>query len=244
MQRLEIIEKDIWECISDLEIIIGPSNMTLAVHNMGHFPRQVQDFGPIRETWAFGAESKLGTMKRKAFNRYLPGACIMHRQVYEESFRIIARISSNQKAVEPSIQIEMPGKIYPIGKSIQKESHKLKSTVNDIRTYITSNWRHECEEIMNDLAPGSNEYILQVLHRTSYDMVSNYKGRKKSIVGKMPLNFHFYKKFRLNKVEFETFSSAKNKSRTDNSNIVFKPPKEPERLLVGRAHTIVRAEVW
>lgn len=217
--------------------------MTLAVHNMGHFSRQVKDFGPIRETWAFGAESKLGTMKRKAFNRYLPGACIMYRQVYEESLRIIARISSSQIRNGANIPLEMPGRIHPVGKSVQKESHKSRSTINDIIKYITSNWKEECSELLQDLAPGSNEYILQVLQRTSHELVSDYDGRKKSLVGVQPKTLQSYKKFRFNQVEFETFSNAQSKARTDNSNIVFKIPQEPERLLVGRIHSIIQAEV-
>lgn len=240
VQDLGKIEEGIWECICELETFIGHKHMTLALHNMGHFARQVLDFGPVRETWAYGAESKLGTMKRKAFNRYLPGACIMHRQVYEESLRIIARVSSNQ-VEKGQATPELPGRICPSGAGTSRACNGSDSTWHGIMQYMMEFWP-EFNDVMADLGVARNTCPWQEIDRANHLLKADYTGRKKSLVGVWPNRIQTYTSFSLNGVRFETSDSANKKAKTDNSNIVFTSHGSTEALF-GRIQCVVKVEV-
>lgn len=247
IQELEEMEQTVWECLCRLETFIPTHYMTLAIHNCGHFARQIINFGPVRETWAFGAESKLGMMKRRAFNRYLPGATIMHRQVYEDSLRIIARISYFDPVgldrLEENSIINTSGVVALYGSKKSTMFTAVDSLRHSIMEHIENKWP-ESKEILEQLAPGEEYSCLwEVLRKTGYQDKCLFVGRKKSIAGVWPKKACNYKTFRINGVAYETYENARRKSRTDNSNIVYKPDDTVEEFQAGRIESVLEVQV-
>ena len=241
------MELMVWECLCRLETFIPTHHMTLAIHNCGHFARQIINFGPVRETCAFGAESKLGMMKRRAFNRYLPGATIMHRQVYEDSLRIIARISSCDSVGlgwhQQNSIINTCGVVDLHGSKTFPEFTAVDSLRHSIMEHIESTWP-ESKEILDQLAPGEEDSCLwEVLRKTGYQDKDLFTGRKKSLAGVWPTKACSYKTFRLNGVAYETYENARRKSRTDNSNIWYKPDNTVEEFQLGRIESVIEVQV-
>ena len=241
------MEQTVWKYLCDLETFIPTHQMTLAIHNSGHFARQIINFGPVRETWAFGAESKLGMMKRRAFNRYLPGATIMHRQVYEDSLRIIARISSCDTVGldrrEGNPVVNTPGIVVPYGRKEMRDFTAVDSLRHSIMEHVRINWP-ESKEILDQLAAGEEGSCLwEVLENTKAEDTKHFEGRKKSLAGVWPTKACSYKTFRLNGVAYETYKNAKRKSRTDNSNIWYKPDDTVEEFEGGRIESVIEVQV-
>ncbi|WPT11393.1 hypothetical protein PSENEW3n2_00000831 [Picochlorum sp. SENEW3] len=245
-REAEMVEQSVWECLCHLETFIPSHFMTLAIHNTGHFARQIINFGPVRETWAFGTESKLGMMKRRAFNRYLPGATIMHRQVYEDGLRIIARISSserlgaNRREKDPG---EAPGTVFPCGAKSDIGFTAADNLRHAIMEHIQTCWP-ESQELIDELALEENESCLwEVLDESGCDTLKeHYEGRRRSIVGVWPTKACSFKSFKLNGVTYETYASARKKSRTDNSNILYKAQGTTQGFEAGRIESILEVQ--
>lgn len=186
-------------------------------------------------------------MKRRAFNRYLPGATIMHRQVYEDSLRIIARISSldpiGLNRPEENSIINTSGVVAPYGSKTLTRFNAADSLRHSIMEHIENRWP-ESKEILEQLAPGE-EYssLWEVLQNTGYQDKCLFAGRKKSIAGVWPTKACNYKTFRLNGVAYETYENARRKSRTDNSNIVYKPDDTVEEFQAGRIESVLEVQV-
>ena len=79
--------------------------------------------------------------------------------------------------------------------------------------------------------------------KTGYQDRCLFVGRKKSIAGVWPKKACNYKTFRINGVAYETYENARRKSRTDNSNIVYKQDDTVEEFQAGRIESVLEVQV-
>lgn len=237
MQAIPDIEISIWESLCELEEIIEPRNMTLALHNMGHFAQQVRRFGPVRETWAYGAESKLGTMKRKARNKYLPGANIMQRQIDEEGLRLIIRVAKSTPSDEEymlsrDFEIQLKG-----GKTVRKLTNYGYPLVH-IERYIQENWI-EFAELRSKLGL-EDVSIWGSQFQLDEGTVQSFNPRHKAIIGNRPREVTLYQMININGTSFETQRHTETKTRTSNSTIEYKKPWGKN---IGQIQSIIHVQV-
>ncbi|WPT11444.1 hypothetical protein PSENEW3n2_00000882 [Picochlorum sp. SENEW3] len=241
---LDGIETQIWEAICDLEKCVDPKYMTLAIHSMGHFPRQVKYLGPIRETWAYGTESKLGNLKRKTFNRFLPGACIMHRQCYEESLRFLSRTACNHADLpdtgsslpngEEGIVIRGP----PKRRRLDDNGYPLA----DVQRYICEHWKEFSTAVEKVGCEDADTFWEWHDEFCIGEDPENFTGREMGIVGIQPTEAYFYKSFTVGKRIFETEEHSNSKSKTSNCGVIFQTESTPGEVF-GRIQSIVTMQV-
>ena len=243
LQALDEIEIKVWEAICELEKCIEHRNMTLAIHNMGHFARQVKYLGPIRETWAYGTESKLGNMKRKTFNKFLPGACIMQRQCYEESLRFLSRNTRYQAEAHTRREVITKDTIDLRGSPKRKKTSVHEYPLYEIHVYITENWK-EYTKLVNEIGLDGHETLWEKLEMCEIGelQLERYRGRERGILGIPPFEAYFYKSFVMNGRIFETQQAAESKSRTSNCGVICKTAST-QREVYGKIQAIVVLQV-
>ena len=61
-----------------LEGFFAPSNWTMMFHSLHHMADQIQQWGPVRDTWMFSFESMFGNLVRTIKTRSVPIPNIMH----------------------------------------------------------------------------------------------------------------------------------------------------------------------
>lgn len=79
VQDMAALEVRVAEALVLLESAIPCSEMVIVMHLMGHLPRQIRLFGPLRTHWTYPLESFFGVLKRSVKSRKVPEAAILKR---------------------------------------------------------------------------------------------------------------------------------------------------------------------
>ena len=81
LQDLDSLEVLAAEALALVEAAFLRGEQVIMVHLLGHLAAQSRQWGPLRATWMFPAESFFGYLKAAVKNRRLPEASIIHRYV-------------------------------------------------------------------------------------------------------------------------------------------------------------------
>lgn len=105
---LKECERDMWEAQCEIIGLVGEENATYSLHSLGHLPRQVIHWGPLRSTWSYPLESSLGVRIRSVHNRARPAATIAERYIFDSTIKTFnmmtfqsAEHSTPKNAVQP-----------------------------------------------------------------------------------------------------------------------------------------------
>jgi hypothetical protein len=125
-------EKEIWESQCEIIHVVGDKDATHSLHILGHLPRQVIHWGPLRSTWSYPLESSLGLRIRSVHNKARPAATIAQRYILDNTIKTFCRLARpDQEFLAPKNCIE-PYR----GKSRNQKSDLL----TQIRDYISKEW--------------------------------------------------------------------------------------------------------
>lgn len=89
MEEIEGVETETWEALAEMELVLPRGIFNWSFHGVGHLAQQIKDYGPMRDWWVFGLESKLGHLKQHVKNRNNPEASIYRRVMLEEAAKML-----------------------------------------------------------------------------------------------------------------------------------------------------------
>ena len=87
LQDLDNLEIQAAEALTMVEAAFPRGEQVIMVHVTGHLLTQIRQWGPLRCSWMFPAESFFGQLKAAVKNRRLPEASIMYRYVMWQAVR-------------------------------------------------------------------------------------------------------------------------------------------------------------
>ncbi|KAI8106722.1 hypothetical protein M9434_001376 [Picochlorum sp. BPE23] len=95
-KEVEELEKRMPDIMRQMQLHLPPTEMLSSLHNLMHLPRQVLDFGPLRDTSSWVFESKNGQLKRLPMKRSAVGASLANRISLESLTKLLYVMLSNR----------------------------------------------------------------------------------------------------------------------------------------------------